>query len=43
MSDLRSTGVPAALRRLTSIFGISARYESQFWDMVYATRPRGDA
>lgn len=32
-----------AMARLTSIFDISTRYESQFWDMVYATPPRGDA
>lgn len=32
-----------AMGRLTSIFDISTRYESQFWDMVYATPPGGDA
>ena len=32
----------AALNRLTSIFDISTGYESQFWDMVYGTPPRGD-
>jgi thiaminase/transcriptional activator TenA len=31
-----------AMARLTSIFDISTRYESQFWDMVYATPPHGD-
>ncbi len=30
------------MARLTSIFDISTRYESRFWDMVYATPPHGD-
>jgi thiaminase len=43
MSGLRSMGMSKATGRLTSIFDISTRYESQFWDMVYATPPGGDA
>jgi thiaminase (transcriptional activator TenA) len=33
----------SAMDRLTSIFDISIRYESQFWEMVYRTPPHGDA
>lgn len=43
LDRLASTADDTALARLTSIFDISARYESRFWDMVYATPPRGDA
>jgi thiaminase (transcriptional activator TenA) len=32
-----------AMGRLTSIFDISTRYESQFWDMVYNASPPGGA
>lgn len=31
-----------AMERLTSIFDISTRYESQFWDMVYDRPPHED-
>ncbi len=31
-----------AMERLTSIFDISTRYESQFWDMVYDMPPHQD-
>ncbi len=31
-----------AMERLTSIFDISTRYESQFWDMVYNRPPHED-
>ena len=43
LDRLASAADDAAMARLTSIFDISTRYESQFWDMVYATPPRGDA
>jgi thiaminase (transcriptional activator TenA) len=43
LDRLASTADDTALAQLTSIFDISTRYESRFWDMVYATPPRGDA
>ena len=43
LDRLASAADDMAMARLTSIFDISTRYESQFWDMVYATPPRGDA
>jgi len=52
MSDLRSTGCPRYCasaarppgwpRSATRWCGRSATARSQFWDMVYATPPRGD-
>jgi len=42
LDRLASAADDTAMARLTSIFDISTRYESQFWDMVYATPPRGD-
>lgn len=43
LDRLASTADEAAMARLISIFDISSRYESQFWDMVYQAPPRGDA
>ena len=43
LDRLASTADDTAMDRLTSIFDISIRYESQFWEMVYRTPPHGDA
>lgn len=43
LDRLASPADDPAMARLTSIFDISTRYESQFWEMVYAAPPLGDA
>lgn len=42
LDRLAGAAVDPAMERLTSIFDISTRYESQFWDMVYDRPPHED-
>ena len=43
LDRLASAADGTAMGRLTLTCDISTRYESKFWDMVYATPPGGDA